>query len=238
MAEITTPEQTPNAPTFDTFFQGLDEPTRALVEGQIKAVSHKAAQEAKGLRERTKSSEELVAKLKARFEVEELSDEFLDQLQKLPAERLTAEERSKQLERKLKERETEASTAKQELDKLRRTSAEKTRDEQVLAQLGKLGIRPEAMDSARKLMALDAQINEEGTWEFGGKPLEEYATTWAKANPYLLANPVAPGAATRAPLKSGNGSELTLEQWEAATDEWKRAHVDEFTKAMKAGTLK
>lgn len=237
MAEITTPE-TPTTPTFDTFFQGLDEPTRALVESQIKTASHKAAQEAKSLRERTKSSEELVAKLKARFEVDDLSDEFLDQLQKLPAERMTAEEKAKQLERKLKERETEASTAKQELDKLRRTSAEKARDEQVLATLGKLGIRPEAMDSARKLMALDAQVNDEGAWEFGGKPLEEYAQGWAKANPYLLANPTAPGAATRQPLKSGNGSELTLAQWEGASEEWRRAHVDEFTAAMKSGKLK
>ncbi len=223
--------------TWETFSAGLTDEQRALLDSQIKAATHKANEEAKGLRGRAKGSEELIAKLKARFEVDELSDDVLDQLQRMPAEKLGAEERAKHLERKAKELETERNKYRDELSATQQKVAEKQRDDGIVQVLGKIGVRPDALDAARKLLAIDAVLGEEG-WTYNGKPLDEYAQEWAKGHAYLLANPVAPGAGTRAQTGNSTAGALTLAAWESATPEWRRSHLDEFRKAMAAGTLK
>lgn len=230
----TTPATTGTEPvSWDTFVAGLDEPSKALVAEQIKAASHKANQEAQSLRGRSKQAESVLEKLKARFEVPELTDDFLDQLQRLPTEKLGSDEKAKQLERKLKEREAEFGNISKELETLRRSSAEKARDEQVLSALGKLGVRPDALEAARKLAALDAAQGEDGAWTFGGKELGAYLADFSAAHSYLLANPVAPGPSTRAQVGKP-GATLDLAHFASQPKEWQRAHVDEYLAAMKA----
>ena len=229
----TAPNTAPTEPTWEAVYSTMDESTRALVDSQLKAVSHKANQEAQSLRGRSKQAESVLEKLKARFEVDELTDDFLDGLQRLPTEKLGADERAKQLERKLKEREAEFANTAKELEGLRRSSAEKARDEQVLSALGKLGVRPDALEAARKLAALDAQQGEDGAWTFNGKELGAYLADFATAHSYLLANPVAPGPGIRA--QTGKpGSTLDLAHFASQPKEWQRAHVDEYLAAMKA----
>lgn len=227
------PAAQPAAATWESVYNGLDESARAVIDAQLKAATHKANQEAQSLRGRAKGSEELVAKLKARFEVEELDDAFLDNLQRLPAEKMTAEERLKALERKHAEALKERDQYREQLTSTSKKVAEKSRDEAVLSALGKLGVRPDALEAARKLAALDASQNEEGVWTFDGKELEAYLQDFAKAHSYLLANPVAPGPGIRA--QTGKpGSTLDLAHFASQPKEWQRAHVDEYLAAMKA----
>lgn len=236
---INTNENTPiTAPVndFDSWLNSQASDVQNMIQTALKTASHKANSEAKSLRTRAQTTESVLEKIKARFEVDEISDELLDQLQKLPVEKLGAEERAKQVERKLKEIEAERNKFRDELTSTQKRIAEKSRDESILSALGKLGIRSDAMDSARKLVALDSSLDESGEWLYNNKPIQEYLQEWAKSNSYLLANPIQPGAGGRASVKQSPAN-LDLEYYKNASPEYRKAHADEFFQAMKKGLI-
>jgi len=188
--------------TYDSVIGGLSESQRALILGELS----KKNGEAQSLRTRASGSEAVLAKLKARFEVDNIDDAFLDNLQKVSGDKLTADEQIKQLQRKLA-LEAEAKTKlSSEVEGLTKSQRERLRDADVMDGIGKLGLRSEALSAARKLATLDASYDAEtGKWAYDGKTLETYLAGFAKEHAYLLTNPVKPGVTPPGSVKVEGG---------------------------------
>lgn len=221
--------------TFDSFLASADPKVQEVINKAISEAKHKANQEAKGLRESKKSSEEILAKLKARFERDSIDDAFLDELQRIPNEKLDAVEQAKNWERKYKEAVAESEKYKGELTTTQLRVKEKGRDDSILAEISKVGIKTEAISSALKLISLESKLDEEGNWLYNGKPLDEYIGEFVKTNGYLLTNPVAGGAGKT--QGKTNGSTFSLDTFNNGTPEYRKAHMAEYLKAMKSGRI-
>jgi hypothetical protein len=199
----------------------FEEVMATLTPEQQDAITKRLAkvnEEAKGLRTKVKQTEDIVGKIKTRFNVDTLDDAFFDSLQKSSADKLTIEQR---LETERKER----LQLQSKLEGMTQMQREKSRDEQIIQALSKVGVRSDAISKALKLISLDSDYAD-GEWSFDGKPLDLYMTTWAKENAYFLGNPVKGGNGdSKAPNGAHNGSDpnfITQEEYLAMSPEVQR----------------
>ena len=210
--------------TYEEMLETLTEEQRSLISGK----THTLNQEAIKHRLAAQEKEKALAKIKTHLGVDEITDEYLAEQQAKAEEKLSVTEKLKAAERKLAERDAHVAKLTGDLGELTSAQRSKVRDDSILSAIGKLGLRTEAHDAARKLISMDAQFNtESGTWKFGDSDLETYLTKWKADNAYLLANPVAPGAArpgsSPTPGVPGAGR-FTKAQYEAMTPAERKVH--------------
>lgn len=210
--------------TYEELLETMTEEQRALIKGK----EHALNQEAIKHRKEREARDAQLAKVKAHLGVDDITDEFLAEQEAKAQEKLSVTEKLKAAERKLAEKDLALAKLNGDLGAMTAAQRQRARDEEVIGAMGKLGLRPEAIDAARKLITIDAAYDaESGSWKYGNADLESYLTKWKADNAYLLANPAAPGTqrpgqpATPAVPAAGR---FTKAQYEAMSAAERKVH--------------
>lgn len=184
-------------------------PEEARAEALAKAFNEKNT-ENKSLRDRLKKANpralELYDKMKEKFGVDDIDDEMLETLYARSQSGVTLDQQVKALTAKLEKEKKEKEQLMNDFSVTKRKSLERERDTQVMAELGKVGVRGDAMVDAQRIVSLDAELQEDGAWLFAGKSLSEYMVDFAKAKAYLLGNPFKGGSSDSSQSNGGRTS--------------------------------
>jgi len=186
-----------------------DKRAEALIE-----FKRKTNDENKSLRDRLKvqnpKAMAVYEGLRAKFGLEDVTDEFLDQLAKTSSDSMTAEQRIKALETTLANERKGSESLKAELGATKKMQLEKERDAMILGELAKIGVRGDAMVDAQRIVALESSYDgDTGKWLFNGGDVSTYMATFAKSKPYWIGNPV----------KGGNGNSSSSSNGHSQGDE-------------------
>lgn len=179
---------------FQALMSGLTPEQQAVVTDRLS----KTNAEAKGLRDRLKAHEDLHGKIKSKFGVESIDDTFLESL-KINASK------AGEKETELTELRKQMAGLRANFDNMTKAQQQAKLNEAITASLGKIGVRPDAIVNATKLISLNGNLNEAGEWEFDGMPLDKFIVEWSKQNQYMIGNPVKPGNGNSG--ESNNGHE-------------------------------
>lgn len=156
---------------------------------------HKSNTEAKNLRARMKQMEAELSKVKSTFEIDSIDDTWLDNVKQNLQKSNSSDDIKRKYDLDLKRAREEAQQYKTQFEKMQHSIKEKTRDDKILEAISKIGVKSEAMQAARKLIASEAEYdNDSDEWSWGGESLDKYVGRWAKQNSYMLGNPVKQGA--------------------------------------------
>ena len=156
---------------------------------------HKSNTEAKNLRQRMKQMEAELTKVKSTFSVDTIDDDWLSTVQQTLQKTNGVDDVKRKYDLDLKRAREEANQYKTQYEQMQHSLKEKSRDDKILEAISKVGIKAEAMQAARKLIASEAEYdNDSDEWSWGGESLDKYVGRWAKQNSYMLGNPVKQGA--------------------------------------------
>lgn len=199
--------------TFEEVIGKLDEDAKSVINTHMASLKV----EPKTIVKSDEKTEAILGKIKARLGVEDLDDTSIDGLLTEFEAKQTSDQKLKTLERRIEAERKAREEAEGKVKNLSRAQLERSRDESVLSALGKIGVRPEAMAMARKLIATESEVDAGGAWTFGGLDMESFIGNFAKDHPYLLANPTRQGTTTQGQIgeKKDGFVFYTKEQYEA-----------------------
>ena len=183
------------APDFNSVMAALTPEQQAAITGRLNTVN----EEAKGLRGRLKSIEDVHGKIKTKLNLTDITESDIEALAMNV--------------KKAGQSDSEISTLKQQIQQLtssynnsRREQQEAKRNEAIVAALGKIGVRPDAIQNAMRLVAFSSNMNADGAWEFDGKPLDQFIESWKTQNQYMITNPARSGAGNSSAPNGGHSN--------------------------------
>lgn len=216
--------------TFEELMATLSEDQRGIISAKVNEKNKDSADN----RIKAKQLQDTIAKIVTKLGVENIDDDVLAKLSladgKEGADKVASLEAAvRTLRQDLTKLSTENTTLKQ-------SQLEKSRDEAILAELGKHNIRPESLNMVRKVLAADATFDSAtGEWSFSGRNISEHMGEFVKSNQYLVANPQKPGGGDQRQTNnggSGTGEKVfTSAQVDAMSKEERAANATAILKS-------